>query len=162
MVDVYSVHDAAKFSWIKRLLDQSNGKWKTIMWKMLNIPKEILNKNPSKDITEQAKTIFHKQIVEAWLRINKCRDYNEETILNEYILHNKNIKIKGKMITRDFLKNENSNNIKIWDIIDDNGYLRKKENINTELSLNMDQLEYNATTISNSIYNGKKKLENMV
>ena len=27
MVDVYSVHDAAKFSWIKRLLDQKNSKW---------------------------------------------------------------------------------------------------------------------------------------
>ena len=157
MVDVYSVHDAAKFSWIKRLLVQPNAKWKIIMLKMLNISEGILNKNPSKEIIELAKTEFHKQIIESWLRINKCRDYTEEIILNEYIIQNKNIKIKGKMISEQFFNNDSSKNLKIWDIIDNNGYLKMRESINTELSLNMEQLNYNS--LKSAIpYKWKKKI----
>ena len=114
------------------------------MWKMLNITPDMLNKNPSKEIIELTKTGFHRQIIEAWLRINKCRNYTEETILNEYILCNKNIKMKGKMFSKNFFKNDNSINLKIWDIIDNNGSLKTRENLNTELSLNMKQLDYNS------------------
>ena len=152
---------AAKFSWIKRLLTQTEGKWKKIMWKMINIEPDLLNKNPPKEISNLAMTEFHKQILESWLRINKCREYNEYTILNEYITHNKNIKIKGTMILKDFFKNNNAINLKIWDIINENGCIKVRENLNSELSLTMNQLDYNSLKSSIPIY-GRKRFEKKV
>ena len=45
MVDVYSVHLASKCAWIRRLINNTKGKWKEAMWVMLNTNKVILNKN---------------------------------------------------------------------------------------------------------------------
>ena len=36
MVDVYEVNNAAKYSWIKRLVSEIDGKWKPLMWDRLN------------------------------------------------------------------------------------------------------------------------------
>ena len=32
MVDVYEVNNAAKYSWIKKLVSDIDGKWKPLMW----------------------------------------------------------------------------------------------------------------------------------
>ena len=45
MVGVYKVHLASKISWIKRLYDPTNAKWKKVMLKMMNVNLDILNKN---------------------------------------------------------------------------------------------------------------------
>ena len=38
MIDVHEIHNAAKCSWIKRLLDETNSKWKITTLQMLGIP----------------------------------------------------------------------------------------------------------------------------
>ena len=37
MLDVDSIHIAAKCSWICRLCDDNNSKWKTLSWKLINL-----------------------------------------------------------------------------------------------------------------------------
>ncbi len=142
MVDVYAVHTSAKFSWLRRLLDTTQGKWKTLMWKMLNISTRLLNKNPSDTIIKLAKSDFHKQIIEAWLKINKSRKYNLNTILNEYILYNKNITVGNKMINKEFLNSNEAINMKMWDLLDENGTFVNLNNLSEKLGKNIDELEY--------------------
>ena len=48
MIDVYAVHSTAKCSWIRRLYDNTNAKWKITFLVMLNINIDILNKNLDK------------------------------------------------------------------------------------------------------------------
>ena len=62
MVNVYEVHTAAKCSWIKHLLNESNGKWKGHMWSRLNLEPNLINKNLSQKLI-QAKTNFHQQVL---------------------------------------------------------------------------------------------------
>ena len=45
MVDVFEVHSTAKCGWIRRLMSDTDGKWKNTMWIMLDIEPNILNKN---------------------------------------------------------------------------------------------------------------------
>ena len=47
VIDVYEVHACytAKCSWICRLFNESESKWKLIFIILLNIPKHMLNKN---------------------------------------------------------------------------------------------------------------------
>ena len=61
MIDIFSVHRAAKCR-IKRLNDETKGKWKSLFWNVLSIDKELLNKNINyQKIT--GKTKFHTQIL---------------------------------------------------------------------------------------------------
>ena len=45
MIDIYSVHTATKCMWLNRLLNDTDAKWKTCMWSMLNTNPEMINKN---------------------------------------------------------------------------------------------------------------------
>ena len=45
MIDVFEVHAAAKCGWIKRLHDNSDGKWEITFIYLLNIGANMLNKN---------------------------------------------------------------------------------------------------------------------
>ena len=62
MVDVYAVHITAKCGWIKRLFDVNQTKWKITMLHMIQINKNILNKNINIIRSELGKTPFHKQL----------------------------------------------------------------------------------------------------
>ena len=44
MVDVYSMHTAAKISWIKRLCTNEDTDWKLLFYKMLSLEKNMLKK----------------------------------------------------------------------------------------------------------------------
>lgn len=64
MIDIYSVHMAAKRMWIDRLLNHTEAKGKTCMWSMLNINIDMINTNYNQDIPKLAKNKFYKQLLE--------------------------------------------------------------------------------------------------
>ena len=53
MVDVYEVHTAAKCGWIKRLVNDSKGKWKGLMGTRLNLKQNQINKTSAKILSQQ-------------------------------------------------------------------------------------------------------------
>ena len=55
MIDIYSVHTAAKCIWLSRPLNDTDAKWKTCMWSMLNTNSEMISKNFNQDIPKLAK-----------------------------------------------------------------------------------------------------------
>ena len=59
MVDVYEVHATAKNCWIKRLLSETNGKWKDLMWSRLDMNIDLINKNVNTKL-RKSKTKFHQ------------------------------------------------------------------------------------------------------
>ena len=69
MIDVYAVHTTAKCSWIRRLYDNTNAKWKITFLEMLNINKEILNKNLDKKMIEHCRSEFHKKTLACWIQL---------------------------------------------------------------------------------------------
>ena len=79
MIDVYEVHATAKCGWIRRLYDDSNSKWKTTFINLMNIERNILNKNLDHSITNKCKSEFHRQIMSAWINIycKEPKNYNE-------------------------------------------------------------------------------------
>ena len=71
MIDIHAVHTAAKCSWLKRLYNPINAKWKCCMWYMLNVNENILNKNYSIDASKRARSKFHAQILQRWSEIHE-------------------------------------------------------------------------------------------
>ena len=92
MVDVHKVHTAAKCSWIKCLLNESEGKWKGLMWTRLNLDQNQINKNFSKKFIT-AKTSFHQQVLNSWVHIHNIHPNNISEILNQYLAYNPYIQI---------------------------------------------------------------------
>ena len=59
MIDIYAVHDTAKCTWIRRLFDNTDAKWKSIFLYMINIGKDLLNKNLEIRTINNFKTEFY-------------------------------------------------------------------------------------------------------
>ena len=140
MVDTYEVHAAAKCGWIKRLISKDNGKWKTVMWKMLNITRNLLNKNLELK-TLQAKTCFHQQILDTWYRIHNTYPDSGVEIINQDLLFNQFIKINNKHITSRQMPIEN---LKIIDIINLDGKFKSYEEIYIQTNGQLDQMSWNS------------------
>ena len=66
MVDVYNVHMASTISWIKRLNDTSEAKWKTVMLKLMNTDLSIINKKY--ELINNTIPQFYEKVLKAWYK----------------------------------------------------------------------------------------------
>ena len=67
MPDVYSVNNTSKISWIKRLTNERDCKWKVLTLHMLNLNSTHLSHKIPEIWISQCKTDFHKQLLKCWL-----------------------------------------------------------------------------------------------
>ena len=140
MVDVFKVHLASKISWIKRLHDPTNAKWKKVMLKMMNVNLDILNKKCD-FVTSNKIPPFYSQVLKAWQQISCCAPNTPHEIVNEYILYNNKIKIGNKILDKKYI---NSPNLKILDVLDNNYLFLSLRQLNTTLGLDLEQMKYNS------------------
>ena len=148
MVDVYAVHTASKCSWIKRLNNNSTSKCKNSTWNMLNFEPHLLYKNfKNYELKKHCKTKYHKQMIEEWFKINTKDPKTIEDILQQFIIYNQYITIDRKPILTTFFNIEDCN-IQINDIIDLNGKIYKREELNTKLQTPLDKMKYNSLASS--------------
>ena len=103
MVDIYSYINSLKTKWIKRIIDNKNtGNWKELYNKELEkLGGELIFKsNIKENDTDQLKikSLFLKEIVQAWAKIN-YKDVNpeEENISKQILWNNSNIKRNGRL-----------------------------------------------------------------
>ena len=144
MVDIYISHKVAKAMWIKRLTSIEQCHWKTLFLEMMQIEETLLNKKLDNAFLKRCVTPFHKQVLESWTEIYSSKPSNTREILNEYILYNKHIIIAKKTLSIDRFPNTFGNNVKIIDILDDNGDILKRSLLNERLSSNISQMTYNS------------------
>ena len=71
MIDIHAVHAAAKCSWLKRLYNPIDAKWKKSMWHMLNVNENILNKNYNMEICKGQKANFTPKFYSYGLKCTK-------------------------------------------------------------------------------------------
>ena len=102
MVNINSVHEVAKCSWIRRLFQNSDSKWKIIFLRLIGIQKERCNKNSGNIETELGKTYFHNQVLKSWFRMNSLNPNTANEIKNQYLLYNQYIIMNKTYIKRTF------------------------------------------------------------
>ena len=143
MIDVYNIHHASKISWIKRLYNPDQAKWKSIMLQSMNTTLYLLNKNYKYKVDNKISD-FYNQVLKAWKELfyHKACTYNE--IINEYIIYNEEIKIANKLIDEKFIKNEIMLNLKIIDILDDQLIFKPLIDLNENLNIGITQMKYNS------------------
>ena len=141
MIDVFAVLS----------LGEQSLAWKKIMYSMLNISSEMLNRNIKHTEFVKCKTTFHEQILNCW---NELQNNNSPSkileLLNQNLFYNQLIKINKKHITERYAKiNREVCSIKIKDIIDNNGKTLNHEQINNKFQLNFS--EWNWMTLMSAI-----------
>ena len=139
--DIYSIHDSFKISWIIKIFDKENSKWKTLTWKLLNIKPYQFNMN-IKDIPDTISS-YHKQLLTIWFKHKTIYPIDVKDILNEYILENKFILAANKPLTKQTLNVNIPNKIKLPDILEDNGNILELVNINNKFNINLTTMNYN-------------------
>ena len=109
------------------------------MLKSMNTELNILNKkcdlNRNQNITK-----FYEQVIKSWYELFNFIPNSPNEILNEYVLHNKSIKIGTKVIDKKYI---NSPNLKIIDITEKNGF-KTLIQLNSILENNITQMKYNS------------------
>ena len=151
MIDVYEVHAASKCGWIKRLYDNSTSKWKISFLHLLNIGKNLLNKNLDLSIVNCCKSDFHKQILEGWIKIHSKEPKNYNEIVHQFLVYNKEIKIDRKQLTPTFFKSINANdifNIKILNMLNPQNTFLSIQEFNNNNNTNISIMKYNALKCS--------------
>ena len=143
MIDVHEVHRAAKCGWIKRIYDNTQSKWKITTQYMLAIPIHAMNKNLDKKVIKECKSDFHSQILSSWIELHNIEPSSTEEILNEYLILNRHIQVENKSIPENFCGN-NNNNIKIAQIINEEGKFKTLEILNRTLTTNITTMQYNS------------------
>ena len=147
MVDTYEVNTTAKCMWIKRLLCENQGNWKTLFRYMLNIQELELNKNLHKKNIDKCKTPFHMQVLESWLNVSTGEPTNLKNTLNQFIFYNQYITVNNKPIEPIF-PNVHETEIKIIDILNNNGKFINLTEFNNKYNTNSSQLSYNSLLCS--------------
>ena len=144
MVDVFEVHSTAKCGWIRRLMSETDAKWKNTMWIMLDIEPNILNKNVEISFLK-AKTQFYQQILDVWYKIHNIKPQTYMEIMNQYICYNQFIKINNKHICD---KNLTQINIKIKDVIHENGKIKSCQEMNNHHNTTIIPMRWNSIVSS--------------
>ena len=146
MQDITAQNKALKISWLKRLTENNNSKWKKMIQEQL--PKtnnmNYLHFNLKKEDVQKAfprlYNTFWKEILEEYYEINYKKPEEIENITNQIIWFNSNIKIDNRTIY--YQKWEEKNIIKLQDILDNEGKIMEKGEIQRELNINIDFLTY--------------------
>ena len=159
MIDTHTIHQAAKISWIRRLFHTTDAKWKTLMLHMLNVDIKNLNKNPGVQVSNNAKTNYHAQILKAWYTVIDHPTKTTYDILNQHVAHNQYIKIQGRPITSHNFK-INLDNVKVNDLVNNQGKFLTIEEINQKMHCNLKPLQF--LSLQSSIPKiWKEKLKNI-
>ena len=92
----------------------------------------MLNKNKGLD---NCLSFLHKQVLHSWNDAYCIEPVSNFKILNEYVLYNEKIKIRKRLIRMQQFLNKYGYNLKFLDILDDQGYMLKRDSLNTKLQL---------------------------
>ena len=148
MIDVYNMHVAAKCSWIKWLVSKENGSWKKLFFKMLLINRNMLNKKINLEYAKNCLSPFLRKVLESWIKVFCVKPETTTEILNEYILYNREIIIGKKIIALYQLPNKYSYDIKIVDILDNEGNILKTSQLHQKFETHLSEIFFNSVVSS--------------
>lgn len=143
MPDIYSIHETSKIMWVKKLLSGGEQNWKYLEWKLMNISPNKINKKLDKNISEFAQTHFHKQVLEIWFSNFSQPPITTQEILNEYLFENRFIRHGKTYLKPNILKQHIDHNVKIYDIVNKEGKILSRKDLNKHLNWSLEKMEYN-------------------
>ena len=146
MPDVYLVNSTSKISWIKRLTNERDCKWKILTLYMLNLNSTHLSHKIPETWISHCKTDFHKQLLQCWLFFKNMKPVGDVEILNEYIFHSSSITTGNTVLSPQMfgLSNSSQNlSVKIMDLLNlTTGLILNINTINENLNWKLNFLQY--------------------
>ena len=110
MPDIYALHTKSKISWLKRLYSDEEGKWKNLMWYMINIDEYLINHKLPLTYSSKCFTHFYEQIIKCWHSAKCTSPKSAEEIYEEYLFDNMFICSDGKTLQLSQFKLNKENN----------------------------------------------------
>ena len=140
LVDLELKVKSLSITWVKRLTDESNGKWKALPSTFFNTNNlnTYFSSNRSR-LTQLDGPQFYKVMQNTWSDITKVIKPNEEIIQNQTIWENRYITIQNMPFT--WKKWKDAGIIRIGNIIDNNGTYLNREQIQQKYGITVNFLE---------------------
>ena len=148
MIDTYAVHSSSKIAWIKRFYNTNNSRWKGTFEYMIATPKNILTRNFDPCYITRCKTKYHKQILECWKTLIQEYPYTVDHILDQRLCHNYHIQIGNKVLSNHYVKNMETKDPKIKEIVNNNGSLKKLSEARNVIDKTLSAYKYNALKLA--------------
>ena len=146
MPDIYSINETSKILWIKKISNNVNCKWASLMLSLLNLNPIELRHKLNYNFIEKGKSSFHKQILESWVKFNLFTPSNDVEVLNEYIFNSNLFLCENKVLKPNSfgLANTNDNyDIKLIDLLDSaTGKTLDIATLNQKMNWNLNFFQY--------------------
>jgi hypothetical protein len=131
-----------KVKWIKNIMDENyKAPWKSYIGSKINMP---VNKLPFYNLNDNDhptfKDNFYSQLFKTWSELKYHSPKNNEQVCREIIWHNSNIRIGNKTVYYKEWENKGINFIQ--DLLNEQGLLAKKEQLENKYNLTIKFLEY--------------------
>ena len=145
MPDIYSINETTKILWIKKISNNFNCKWASLMLSRLNLNPIELRHKLNYNFIEKGKSSYQKQILESWVKFKHFTLVSDVEVLNEYIFNQNLLLYKNKVLKSSSfgLGNTNDNyNIKLTDLLDSaKGKILDIATLNQKLNWNLNFLQ---------------------
>ena len=148
MIDVESFIEAQKVMWVKRLLRNDSGSWKTYPNLLLQrlAGRKSFQCNTNMIEKNNIWPPFYKQVFKAWTKLKEPPLDDPFKLRREVLWWNKEICIKKKEM---FYKNWlNKGIITLHDILNEEGSFKTKETLEEEFNLPVGIMEYNSLKLA--------------
>ena len=144
MPDIYSINETSKSLWIKKISNNLNSKWASLILSLLNLNPVELRHKLNYHFIEMGKSNFHKQILESWVKFNHFTPVNDVEVFNEYIFNSNLFLCENKVLFGIGLANTNDNyEIKLTDLLDSaTGKILNIATLNQKMNGNLNFLQY--------------------
>ena len=145
MPDVYALHTKSKISWLKKLNSEEEGKWKKLMWYMLNIDESLINHKLPLSYSTKCMTQFHEQIITCWHTAKCTTPTSAVEIYEEYLFDNMYICSGGKtlQVNQFRLSRGKNKDLKLKSFFTDNGRQESYGALKQKLGWNISIFNYN-------------------
>jgi hypothetical protein len=143
MPNFETIVSTQKIMWVKRVLDNTEGKWKALAIELMGLTEQQLKSKLSLEYINHKQTPFYYQVLHEWYKFYSREPLNRD-IKYEFLWNNKFILIDKRPIQHQYKEWAQNGIYRITDLINEQGELLSTQELGLKYNFKVDIMKFNS------------------